>query len=82
LEPLQHKGTCVIESGDDFLPEIRCLLASIVIIAVCMSLKVPLISRFPLEIGAILYVSLHLIWRPLYLNAGILSDPPFQVMTF
>ncbi len=47
-----------------------------------MPFKVPVISRFTLEIGAILYVSLHLIWRPLYVNTGILSDPPSQVMTF
>lgn len=58
------------------------MLASIVVMAFCVALKVPVLSRFPLEFGAVLYVTLQLIWRPLYVNTGIFSDPPFQVMTF
>ena len=58
------------------------LAASILICTVAFFLHIPVISRFPLEFGALLFVGILLIWRPLYVNTGLYSDPPNQTMTF
>lgn len=59
-----------------------CIALSLILVGCGTYFRVPLVSRFPLEIGALLLVTLNLLWRPLYINTGSFSDPPSQVMTF
>ncbi len=58
------------------------LAVSIMICTAAIFLHIPIISQFPLEFGALLFVAILLIWRPLYVNTGFCSDPPNQTMTF
>ncbi len=58
------------------------LATSIFICVVAYFLHIPVISKFPVEFGLLLFVGILLVWRPLYVNTGLYSDPPNQTMTF